>query len=126
MVLNFQTEIGVIVNSHDWSLGLIQRKDEIAFGMNAFCENLLEINNTNTYLKFAAAINPGLNQNYYEDLIDYLYLKIGFRAIDVLMNAFHANATSLEKLAIGSSYTKKNLFLRRLRSLNLVDIQILT
>jgi hypothetical protein len=124
--INFKEEVGTIVNSHDWSLGLIERKDEIAFSMNAFCENLLETNNNNTDIKFAAEINPGLNQNYYEDLIEYLYFKLGFRTIDLLLNVFHSSATTLQKLAIDSSYTKKNLFLRRLRSLNLVDIQILT
>lgn len=122
--IKFLEEVGTIVNCHDWSLGLIERKDEIAFGMNVFCENLLEINSNNTNNKYAAAINPGLNQNYYEDLIDYLYFISGFLTIDVGLNIFNNTANTLQQLAIASSYTKKNLFLRRLRSLNLVDIQI--
>jgi|11BtaG_2_1085332.scaffolds.fasta_scaffold00044_17 hypothetical protein len=124
--ISFKEEVGTIVNSHDWSLGLIGRKDEIAFGMNAFCENLLEINNNNTNTKYAAGTNPSLNQNYYEDLIDYLYFSIGFKTIDTALNVFNNTANTLQQLAVASSYTKKNLFLRRLRSLNLVDIQILT
>jgi hypothetical protein len=122
----FKQEVGTIVNSHDWSLGLINRLDETAFGMNSFCENLLEINTNNTNSKFGATVNPLTNTNYEEDLINYLYLKTGFRTIDSLLNIFSSSASSLQQLDIIGSYARKNLFLRRLRSLNLVDIQILT
>jgi len=124
--INFKQEVGTIVNSHDWSLGLINGSDEFYYGMNGFCENLLEISSTNTNTKFNHGSNPTLNNSFDEDLINYLYLKTSFRKIDLLFNTQLTSNDLATNVAKGISFSLKNLFLRRIRSFNLVDIQILT